>query len=131
MSEQHKLDYAASAKKPVSKLNVGLWILQILLAMAFLFAAGFKLMGALPMVRQFDTLGLGQWFRYFTGIVEATGAILLLWPRRCGLGALLLVCTMIGAIIAHETRLGGNPTAAILFLVLSAIVLFGRVKRIL
>ena len=30
------------------------------------------------MVEMFDKIGLGQWFRYLTGGLEVTGAILLL-----------------------------------------------------
>lgn len=49
--------------------------------------------------RIFEKIGFGQWFRYFTGVIQVTGALLLLtkWTRTAG--ALLLVCTMIGAMI--------------------------------
>src|SRR2546430_2861644 len=39
---------------------------------------------ALPIsewVRIFDRIGLGQWFRYFTGALQVTGALLVLIPR--------------------------------------------------
>ncbi len=32
------------------------------------------------MVAEFNRVGLGQWFRYFTAFVEIAGGILLLWP---------------------------------------------------
>jgi putative oxidoreductase len=48
-------------------------------------------------VRIFTQIGLGQWFRYFTGVMQVTGALLLLtrWTRT--LGAAMLACTMVGA----------------------------------
>ncbi|HEY1911410.1 MAG TPA: DoxX family protein [Vicinamibacterales bacterium] len=45
----------------------------------------------------FAQIGVGQWFRYFTGVMQVTGALLMLtrWTRT--LGAAMLACTMIGA----------------------------------
>lgn len=34
----------------------------------------------------FDQVGIGQWFRYFTGIDEITGAILVLIPQTARWG---------------------------------------------
>ena len=50
-------------------------------------------------VKIFEQIGFGQWFRYATGAIQVTGAVLLLtrWTRT--LGAAMLVCTMIGAMI--------------------------------
>jgi len=47
----------------------------------------------------FERIGFGQWFRYVTGAIQVTGAVLLLtrWTRT--LGAAMLVCTMIGAML--------------------------------
>ena len=47
----------------------------------------------------FERIGFGQWFRYLTGAIQVTGAVLLLtrWTRT--LGAAMLVCTMIGAML--------------------------------
>jgi hypothetical protein len=41
------------------------------------------------MVAEFNLVGLGQWLRYFTALVEITGGVLLLWPGRTVFGALL------------------------------------------
>lgn len=49
--------------------------------------------------RIFELIGLGQWFRYFTGAVQVTGALMMLTPWTRTAGAFLLACTMIGAII--------------------------------
>jgi putative oxidoreductase len=56
------------------------WVLQILAAAMFLFAGGSKLAGQQAMVDTFGQIGLGQWFRYLTGIIEVGSAVLLLVP---------------------------------------------------
>ena len=56
----------------------------------FLLAGGLKLAGVEPMVAMFETIGLGQWFRYLTGGLEVTGAILLLIPTTVLVGGSLL-----------------------------------------
>jgi len=76
-------------------------VLKILLAAMFLAAAGAKLAGAKMMVAEFGLVGLGQWFRYFTAIMEIAGAVLLLWPGRGAYGALVLACVCAGAFLAQ------------------------------
>ena len=51
--------------------------------------------------RTFDTIGLGQWFRYFTGVVEIVGGLLFLLPPATVVGAGLLAATMLGAMTVH------------------------------
>ena len=118
--------------RPVSKgLNVALWVLQVLVALAMLAAGGSKLAGVEPMVQQFDAIGLGQWFRYLTGALEVGGAVLLLVPRLSGIGALLLSCVMAGAVVAHLVKLGGNPVAALVFLAMLLAIAWGRRGQVL
>jgi uncharacterized membrane protein YphA (DoxX/SURF4 family) len=58
-------------------MNAALWILQLLGAAMF-FTAGYpKLLGDPQAVEGFETIGLGQWFRYLTGLIEVVSAILL------------------------------------------------------
>lgn len=98
---------------PTSRVETALlWILQIALAAVFLFAGVPKLTGAEPMVRMFDEIGVGQWFRYLTGILEVGGAILLLIPALAGVGALLLSVVMVGALLTHALAIGGSPLFA-------------------
>jgi len=106
--------------------NIGLWVVQVLLACAFVSAGGPKLAGAPMMVQMFDAIGVGQWFRYVTGGLEVGSAILLLIPGLAGFGAVLLACTMVGAILTHLTVLHSPPTGPVILLVLAAIVLWGR-----
>ena len=112
--------------RPTKGLNIVLWILQILAASAFLLAGGLKLAGAEPMVSMFDKIGLGQWFRYLTGGLEVTGAILLLIPTTVVLGGALLAMTMLGAIATHLFVLGGSPVPAIVLFVMVGTVTWYR-----
>src|ERR1700724_2757400 len=101
---------------------VTLWILSGLVALTFLAAGGGKLAGTAVMVEMFDKVGLGQWFRYFTALLEVAGAIGLLMPRYAFYGAVLLAIVMGGAIIAHVAGLGGSPAPAAVLLVLSGMI---------
>ncbi|MBA3768598.1 MAG: DoxX family protein, partial [Acidobacteria bacterium] len=84
-----------------------------------------------PMVGLFNTIGIGQWFRYLTGALEVAGALALLIPRLSGAGALLLVGVMIGAVLTHLFVIGGNPGMAIVLLLVSVIIAWGRRDRTL
>lgn len=106
--------------------NIALWCVQVATAAVFLMAGFSKLTGDPRMVEMYSTIGVGQWFRYFTGFVEVFSAILLLTSSFAGLGALLLSATMIGAIITHLFVIGGNPSMPIVLLALNLIVLYGR-----
>jgi uncharacterized membrane protein YphA (DoxX/SURF4 family) len=116
----------ANDRRPSRGKNVALWLLQILTAAAFLMAGYAKLSGQPPMAETFDKIGVGQWFRYVTGGIEVASAILLLIPRLTPVGAALLVCTMIGAVLTHLLIIGGSPVAALVLGCLAAIILWGR-----
>src|SRR5262249_60899256 len=90
-------------------LTVVLWTLQIVSAALFLFSGTLKLSGAPMMVQMFDAIGLGQWFRYFTGGLEVISAVLLLVPSLARFGALAMAVTMVGAILTHLFLIGGKP----------------------
>ena len=110
-------------------MHVGLWILQIGAAGMFLMVGFLKLSGDPQMIALFEAIGLGQWFRYVTGSLEVLGAVLLLTPRLSGLGALLLVGVMLGAVTTHLFVVGGNPLQAIILLIVTGVVAWGRRKR--
>jgi putative oxidoreductase len=80
---------------------VGAGPLTLLLALVFLFAGGAKLMSAPGMIEEFTQIGMGQWFRYLTGILEAGGALAVLIPRFRFCGALLLALVMMGATVIN------------------------------
>ena len=54
-----------------------------------------------PWVKTFDAIGLGQWFRYCTGLIELVGGLLFLVPRATIIGAALLIATMCGAMFVQ------------------------------
>jgi len=110
-------------------INVVLWVLQIGAAGMFLMVGFLKLKGDPQLVGLFKAIGLGQWFRYLTGTLEVAGAVLLLIPRTSGLGALLLVAVMVGAVVTHVVIVGGSPLMAIILLVVTSIVAWGRRHR--
>jgi len=110
-------------------INVVLWVLQIAAAGMFLMVGFLKLSGDAQLVGLFETIGLGQWFRYLTGTLEVAGAFLLLIPRTSGLGALMLAGVMVGAVVTHVFIVGGSPLPAIILLVATGVVAWGRRQR--
>jgi putative oxidoreductase len=108
--------------------NVALWALQIVTAAVFL-VAGFARLSGQPMaVEMFDKVGIGQWFRYVTGGIEITSAILLLIPSLTAVGAALLLCTMAGAVLAQLLLIGDSALPALVLLSFAAIILWGRIE---
>jgi putative oxidoreductase len=110
-------------------INVVLWVLQIAAAGMFLMVGFLKLSGNAQLVGLFEAIGLGQWFRYLTGALEVAGALLLLNPRTSGMGALLLAGVMVGAVVTHLFIVGGSPLMAIILLVVTGLVAWGRRQR--
>ena len=104
-----------------SATRVAIWTLQILSAAMFLFSGTLKLTGAPMMIQLFDAVGLGQWFRYFTGALEVISAVLLLVPSLAWLGALAMAGTMVGAILTHLFIVGGSPAVPIALLATTTI----------
>ena len=107
-------------------LAVVLWTLQIVSAALFLFSGTLKLTGAPMMVEMFGAIGLGQWFRYFTGGLEVISAVLLLVPSLARFGALALAVTMVGAILTHLFIIGGNPAVPIALLAATTTIAWVR-----
>jgi putative oxidoreductase len=107
-------------------LNIVLWVLQVLLAGMFFMASWPKLTGNPQAIAGFDVIGLGQWFRIFTGALEVVGAILLLIPRMAFFGASIIIVVMIGAIATHLFIIGGSPLGAVICLLVAAVIAWGR-----
>lgn len=98
------------------------WSVRILLALAFGAAGIAKLAGVPQMVQVFDAIGVGQWFRLLTGVVEIVGVVLILAPAMGFFGGLLLFATMVGGVATHLFLIGGSPVPALVLGVLSAFV---------
>ena len=93
---------------PANVTNIITWILRILVAAAFLFAAFAKISGQTMMVEEFNRIGFGPEFRYLTGAIEAIGALLVLNPGTTPWGCLLLLCVMVGAFLTQLVILHGD-----------------------
>jgi len=130
MSLPPSLAQASSVRSGRAGL-IALWIVQIALAGMFLLAGGSKLLGAPAMVGLFDAIGIGQWFRYLTGLIEVGSAVALLVPSIAVFGALALVATMVGAIVTHLFIVGGSPAMPAILLVGLAAVVWTRRHQIL
>ncbi len=108
-----------------------LWVVQIALAGMFVLAGSSKLLGAAAMVGLFDAIGIGQWFRYLTGLIEVGSALALLVPSIAVFGALALVATMVGAIATHLFIVGGSPAVPAILLLGSVGVVWARQHQLL
>jgi uncharacterized membrane protein YphA (DoxX/SURF4 family) len=116
------MSVTAVSKPRKSISTIAFLILKILLAALFIAAAGAKLAGVPMMVAEFNQVGLGQWFRYVTAVVEIAGAVLLLWPGRTLFGALLLMCVCIGAFFAQLLAIHQNVPHTIVFAAIFAAI---------
>jgi uncharacterized membrane protein YphA (DoxX/SURF4 family) len=110
--------------------NVGLWVIQVLLAAAFLLAAYTKLAATPAAVAGFEDIGLGLWLMYAIGVIELVGAVALLIPVLSGPAALGLAVLLVGAAVTQ--LLVAEPVTAlfpIAYLVPMALVAWGRRDR--
>jgi putative oxidoreductase len=113
---------AASLEAP---RNGALWVVQVFGATLFLIS-GLAKLGDERLIQMFTAIGVDQWFRYLTGLIEFASAILLLIPAVSGIAALVLVPIMIGAILAHLLVVGGSPALPIGLLIIAGVVAWGR-----
>ena len=113
-------------------MNILLWILQVLLALLFLFSGVSKFM--MPVEVMMKNSPLPLWFLRFIGVCEILGAIGLIVPAatriRPGLtplAAALLVIIMIGAVVVTVMTMGVGPAILpFVTLLLTAFVAWGR-----
>lgn len=64
-------------------------------------------------VQIFARLGLGQWFRYFTGAMQIAGGLLLVVPPARIIGGAMIASTMLGAAVADLFVLNAGPLAIV------------------
>ena len=82
------------------------WAAQIIAALILGQTLFFKFAGAPESIYIFERLGVEPWGRYLTGLFEIVAVVLLLIPRTAGLGALMAIGLMLGALGSHITTLG-------------------------
>jgi putative oxidoreductase len=122
--------YVASLSRPNRARIVTARVIQGILAAAFAAAATAKLIGVPMMIEVFDTIGLGQWFRIVTALVEIIGVIALLTPGFAALGAGWLAVTMFFATLTHLFILHTSAAPAALLLALNLVVVWLRREQL-
>jgi uncharacterized membrane protein YphA (DoxX/SURF4 family) len=87
--------------KGESQSRLGDWVLRGGIALAFVLFGVDKFPSGptAPWVKFYQEIGIGQWFRYFTGLVEIVGGALVLIPRTAQAGLAVLGATMAAAAI--------------------------------
>jgi len=66
--------------------------------------------------------GIGQWFRYFTGVVEIAGGLLVVipWTARAGLALLAVTMACAALILDFVVRRPADSIISMLFFILLA-----------
>jgi putative oxidoreductase len=105
---------------------LGAWALQGVMAATFFAAGAAKLAGVPFMIEIFDQIGVGQWFRIVTGVVEIGGAFALVYPGMAAMGGLWLGFTMVCAVATHVFVLHSSPAPAAVLLALNALIIYLR-----
>lgn len=103
---------------------IAIWILRVVVAALFLLAAFAKLTGQPMMVETFAVVGIGQWFRYLTGLMELVGGIAVLIPGVSALGAMLLLLVDIGAFVAQVTLLHEDWIHTVVIAILLIVLIY-------
>lgn len=105
-------------------MNIVLWVLQVLLAVAF-FAHGLLFFMPPPEIAAMMNASLPRWFQLFLGVAEVAAAVGLILPGLTGVmpwlvtwAAVGIMIVMVSATIYHVVR-GEMSSAAITLLLLA------------
>lgn len=120
-------------------MNILLWIIQILLALLFLFAGGTKFYYTIEDMRRMgppNQILFPGWFIHFIGVCEILGALGLVLPGLLRikqyltvLAAIGLTIIMIGAVVVTAMSAGIGPAIGnVVICLLCAFVAYGRTK---
>ena len=114
-------------------MNIVLWILQVLLAAAFL-AHGLLLLFPPPEIAALMNASLPRWFQLFLGIAEMLAAVGLILPGLTRIlpwlvtwAAVGIIIVMVSATIYHVVR--GEISSAAITLLLLAMAAFVAYMR--
>ena len=114
-------------------MNIVLWILQVLLAAAFL-AHGLLLLFPPPAIAALMNASLPRWFQLFLGIAEMLAAVGLILPGLTRIlpwlvtwAAVGIIIVMVSATIYHVVR--GEISSAAITLLLLAMAAFVAYMR--
>jgi len=107
------------------------WAIRAVFFLVFLYfgTAKFKSDAGAPWVVLFNQVGLGQWLRYFTGVIEVGGAFLVLVSGTVEVGLATLIVTTVAATIVTIFVLHHATDAFIPFALLSGMIAFWLHRR--
>lgn len=108
-------------------INVILWVITLFLTYTFAVSAFRIFSGDTAVIEMFNRYG-GQSLRYTIASLEIVGAVLILIPGLVVLGSSLLTIALIGILTANMSSLGGVPGEPVLLLVLTLVLLVGRLS---
>ena len=136
IAEPNPIHPSSEAPSRRSTLNIVLWVVQVLLALLFVWAGGMKLV--LPLEKLAGPVHLPGLFVRFIGVVEVLGGLGLILPGLLRIRPILtplaaagLVIIMIGAV--GITLMGGPASMAAIPVVtglLAAFVAWGRWRAV-
>jgi uncharacterized membrane protein YphA (DoxX/SURF4 family) len=105
------------------------WVLRLAAAAVFVAVGASKLRSDPFWVQMFARIGLGDWFRYLTGVLQVAGGLLFLIPRAAYAAGVLAGGTMAGAILVHLFVLGTGVAGAIIPFVLLLFVVVAVLRQ--
>lgn len=118
-------------------MNIMLWVLQVLLAVAFL-AHGIMFLAPPPDIAVLMNAMLPRWFQVFLGVAEVLAAVGLTLPGLTRIlpglvpaAAVGVMIVTVSATVLHLSR-GEFSSAAttLVLLLLAAVVVYGRWRRL-
>ena|SRR5215212_2328774 len=113
---------------------VGKWVPALLLVLIFAPQGYAKFSETSGWASAFRAWGYPVWFRITIGVIELLAVALLFWGRTAGVGAILIICVMLGGMGTHLVlEHGRHMTSEIVPLVLAVIVLVirrGELRRL-
>jgi uncharacterized membrane protein YphA (DoxX/SURF4 family) len=86
--------------------TIGIWVLKLLAAVIMLQTLFYKFSASPESVYIFSAIGMEPWGRIGTGIMELIASVLILIPTTTGIGSVLGIGLMSGALFFHITKLG-------------------------
>jgi uncharacterized membrane protein YphA (DoxX/SURF4 family) len=113
---------AATSGEPRNRLTD--WVLRGGIGLVFILFGLDKFPSAAgsPWVHLYQQIGIGQWFRYFTGVVEIAGGLLVVipWTARAGLALLAVTMACAALILDFVVRRPADSIISMLFFILLA-----------
>ncbi len=114
----------AAVGEPRNRLSD--WMIRGAVALIFILLGADKFVPG--WISLFQQIGFGQWFRYFTGVVEIVGGLLVLVPWTVTAGLALLASTMASAalILVFVVHRPGDSPFSLAFLIGLTVVWWAR-----